>query len=199
GRVGLSRALVISQFAFSVLMLVAAALFVRTLGNLQSIQMGFNRENVLLFGLNARQAGHRDPEILAFYEELRKRFAAIPGVRNATLSHASLLGAGRRLELRVSGTPAPDTWILNTGPGFFSTMQIPILVGREIDERDQPGSPPVAVVNELFAKTNFGRENPVGRRITLGGFNGGPRDMEIVGVCTNARYGGLKRDIPPVV
>jgi predicted permease len=78
-------------------------------------------------------------------------------------------------------------------------MQIPILLGREIDERDQPGSPPVAVVNELFAKTNFGRENPVGRHITLGGFNGGPRDMEIVGVCTNARYGGLKGDTPPVV
>ena len=78
-------------------------------------------------------------------------------------------------------------------------MQIPILLGREIDERDQPSSPPVAVVNDLFAKTNFGRENPVGRRITLGGFNGGPRDMEIVGVCTNVRYGGLKLNIRPVV
>jgi macrolide transport system ATP-binding/permease protein len=101
----LSQALVVSQIVFSLLMLAAAGLFVRTLSNLQSIQMGFNRENLLLFELNARQAGHRDPEILAFYAELRKRFAAIPGVRNATLSHASLLGAGRRLELRVSGTP----------------------------------------------------------------------------------------------
>jgi macrolide transport system ATP-binding/permease protein len=196
-RVSLNQALVVSQIVFSLLMLAAAGLFVRTLSNLQSIQMGFNRENLLLFELNARQAGHRDPEILAFYAELRKRFAAIPGVRNATLSHASLLGAGRRLELRVSGTPSPDTWILNTGPGFFSTMQIPMLVGREISERDQPGSPGVVVVNERFTKIHFANENPLGRRITLGGPH--PRDMEIIGVSANAHYGRLKDDIPPAI
>src|SRR5256885_16268403 len=91
------------------------------------------------------------------------------------------------------------TRILSTGPGFFTTMQIPILLGREIDERDQPGSTPVAVVNELFAKTNFGRENPVGRHITLGGFNGGPRDMGVVCGCKKARSCGLKRGISPGV
>jgi len=196
-RVNFSHALVISQIIFSLAMLVAAGLFVRTLSNLQSIRMGFNRENVLLFDLNARQAGHQDPEILAFYAELRKRFAAIPGVRNVTLSHASLLDAGRRLGLRVLGAPAPDTWILNTGPEFFSTMQIPLLAGREIDDRDQPGSPGVVVVNERFAKTHFAGENPLGRRITLGGPH--PRDMEIVGVCANAHYGRLKDDVRPVI
>jgi predicted permease len=199
-RMNLSHALVVSQIAISLLILVAAGLFVRTLSNLQSVQLGFNRENVLLFQLNARQVGHREPEIATFYADLRKRFEAIPGVRNASLSHSSLLEAGRQLPVSVSGTPTTGTRILNTGPGFFTTMQIPILLGREIDERDQSGSPPVAVVNELFAKTNFGRENPMGRRITLGGFNGGPpRDMEVIGVCANARYGGLKRNIPPVV
>jgi predicted permease len=159
--------------------------------------MGFNRENVLLFELNARQAGHREPEILAFYAELRKRLAAVPGVRNVTLAHASLLGAGRRLDLRVSGTPAPNTWILNTGPGFFSTMQIPMLAGREIDERDRPGSPGVVVVNERFAKDHFGSESSLGRRITLGGPR--PRDLEIVGVCANAHYGRLKDETRPVI
>jgi macrolide transport system ATP-binding/permease protein len=196
-RVSLSQALVVSQIVFSLLMLVAAGLFVRTLSNLQSIQMGFNRENVLLFQLNARQAGHRDPEIFAFYDELRKRFAAIPGVRNATLSHASLLGAGRGLDIRVSGTPAPDTRILNTGSAFFSTMQIPMLIGREIDERDQPGSPPVVVANERFTRIHFGNENPLGRRVTLGGPH--PRDMEIVGVAANAHYGRLKDNTQPVL
>ena len=196
-RMGLSHALVISQIVFSLLMLVAAGLFVRTLSNLQTIRMGFNRENLLLFDVNARQAGHRDPEILAFYAELRKHFAGVPGVRNVTLSHASLLGAGRRLELRVGGTPAPDTWILNTGPGFFSTMQIPMLAGREIDDRDQPGSQGVVVVNERFAKDHFGGEMPLGRRITLGGPH--PRDMEIVGLCASAHYGRLKDDIRPVI
>src|ERR1051326_3151336 len=196
-RMSLTHALVVSQIVFSLLMLVIAGLFVRTLSNLQTIRMGFNRENVLLFELNARQAGHREPEILAFYAELRKRLAAVPGVRNVTLAHASLLGAGRRLDLRVSGTPAPNTWILNTGPGFFSTMQIPMLAGREIDERDRPGSPGVVVVNERFAKDHFGGESSLGRRITLGGPR--PRDLEIVAVCANAHYGRLKDETRPVI
>ena len=203
--VNLSHALVVSQIAISLLLLVAAGLFVRTLSNLQSVQLGFNRENLLLFELNALQAGHRDPEIATFYADLRRRLEAIPGVRHATLSHASLIGAGRQLPIGVSGIPAEGTRILNTGPAFFTTMQIPMLRGREVEERDRPGSPPVAVVNDLFARKYFGDEDPVGRRITLGGvarfIPGAPeaRDMEIIGVSANARYGGLKGETPPVV
>jgi predicted permease len=196
-RVSLSQALAVTQIVISVVLLAGAGLFVRTLSNLQSIQMGFNRENVLLFNLNARQAGHRDPEILTFYEDLRARFAAIPGVRGATLSHASLLSAGRRLDLRLSGELLANTWILHTGPRFFSTMQIPILQGREIDERDRPGSLGVAVVNERFAKINFGNESALGRHLVRGGTR--PREMEIVGVASNAHYGRLKDDTKPVV
>ncbi len=85
-RIGLSHLLVVSQIAISLVLLVAAGLFVRTLSNLESVDLGFNRENVLLFQLNARKAGHRDPEIAAFYGDLRRRFGAIPGVRNASLS-----------------------------------------------------------------------------------------------------------------
>ena len=77
----------VSQIAFTLLILVAAGLFVRTLSNLASIQLGFNRENLLTFQLNARQAGHRDPEIVAFYNDLRTQFGAIPGVRAASLSN----------------------------------------------------------------------------------------------------------------
>ncbi len=129
----------------------------RTLSNLQAIELGFNREHVLLFELNARQAGHRDPEILAFYDRLRAAFAAIPGVRAVTLSHASLLNAGRGLDIqRLMASEAPDTRILNTGPDFFSTMQIPMLLGRELDERDTPGSAPVVVANQKFAALHFG-------------------------------------------
>jgi predicted permease len=76
-------------------------------------------------------------------------------------------------------------------------MQIPMLLGREIGERDQPGSQAVAVVSELFAKKNFGGKNPVGEHLTMGGRD--PRDMEIIGVAKDARYGGLKGDVPPVV
>ena len=193
----------VSQIAISLLMLVAAGLFIRTLSNLQSIELGFNRQNVLLFNLNARQAGQDAPEIASFYAGLQKRFAAIPGVRNASLSSGSPVGSGR-LGLPIS-VPGLDQFPLSTsamtvGPSFFATMQIPILLGRDIEERDQPGSVSVAVVNEMFAKSAFGDENPLGRHITLGGVFGVPRsDMEIVGVCKNARYGSMKDDFLPIV
>src|SRR5262249_48642736 len=124
----LSHGLVAAQIGMSVLSLVVAGLFVRTLANLQRGQLGFNRAHVLLFDLNARQAGHRDPEILTFYGGLRDRFTGIPGVREATLSHSSLIGAGRQLPIQVSGADCPGTRILHAGPRFFTSMQIPMLL-----------------------------------------------------------------------
>src|SRR5205823_3889362 len=87
--------LVVAQIAISFLILVAAGLFVETLNKLHSVQLGYARENILLFSLNARQAGHRDPEITTFYADLRKRLESIPGVSSATLSHSSLISAGQ--------------------------------------------------------------------------------------------------------
>jgi predicted permease len=188
--------LVVAQIAISFLMLVAAGLFVRTLNKLQSIQLGYAREHILLFSLNARQAGHRDPEITTFYENLRKRFESIPGVSSATLSQSSIIEAPRTGQpikgtMQIGAVTLDGAAVMSTGPGFLTTMQIPILAGREIDDRDQPGSPPVAVISERLARTYFGNENPVGRRITLPDEK---RDLEIVGVCGNLRYGGLKNE-----
>jgi len=87
--------------------------------------------------------------------------------------------------------------VLPVGPSFFTTMQIPMLLGREIEERDQPGTPVVAVVNELFAKGAFGNDNPLGKHISL--FGRPPRDLEIVGVSKTARYAELKSDNQPIV
>ena len=188
--------LVVAQIAVSFLILVAAGLFVRTLNNLHSVQLGYARENILLFSLNARQAGHRDPEIATFYADLRKRFEAIPGVSSATLSQSSIINAGFagqaiRGPMKIGAVTIEDARVLAAGPRFLATMQIPILAGREIDDRDQPGSRPVAVIGERLARTYFGNENPVGRRITLPDEK---RDLEIVGVSANLRYGGLKNE-----
>jgi macrolide transport system ATP-binding/permease protein len=193
----LGHALVVSQIALSLLMLVAAGLFVRTLKKLQSVEVGFNRQNVLLFELDARKAGHKDPDISTFYGDLQKRFSTVPGVRNVSLSQASLITAGTGYKITANGAaPDPATRILFIGPDFLKTMQIPILSGREIEERDQPGSTPVAVVSELFARVNFGDRNPLGQHLLLGT---GLRDMEIVGVARNAQYGELRHNAPPVV
>jgi predicted permease len=188
--------LVVAQIAISFLILVAAGLFVRTLDKLHSVQLGYTRENILLFSLNARQAGHRDPEIATFYADLRKRFESIPGVSSATLSQSSIINAARAGQavkgtMMVGAEEIEDARALAAGSRFLTTMQIPILAGREIDDRDQPGSRPVAVISERLARTYFEKENPVGRRITLPDEK---RDLEIVGVSGNLRYGGLKNE-----
>jgi predicted permease len=201
-RPSLTQVLVVSQIATSLLLLVAAGLFVRTLSNLQSVSLGFNRDHVLLFELNAPQAGYPRPGVAGFYADLRRRLSEVPGIREATLSHASLIRAGRSHPVTVDGLPTTGTRVLWTGPRFFTTMQIPILRGREIAETDRQGTLPVAVVSELFARTNFGDADPIGRRIEIGGslrVGGVPLVLEVVGVAAAARYGGIKREIPPVV
>jgi predicted permease len=193
--------LVVAQIAMSFGILVAAGLFVRTLDKLHSIPLGYARDNILLFTLNARQAGHRDPEITTFYENLRKRLESIPGVSSASLSGSSIISAGMtggayRGTVKIGTVTVEGAGVLAASPRFLTTMQIPILAGREIDGRDQPGSAPVAVISERMARTYFGNENPLGRRIT---FVDDERDLEIVGVSGNVRYGSLKQGSPMTV
>jgi predicted permease len=196
---GIGRLLVAGQIALSLLMLVAAGLFVRTLSNLQSVDIGFGRENLLLFHLEALKAGHKYPEISAFYGDLRKRFSQIPGVRAASLSDESMIEGGWSIGIHAQGAKQdPETRVMSVGPTFFEAMQIPILLGRGIEERDRPGSPAVAVVSERFAKVNFGDRNPLGRHLIIDESKTAARDMEIVGVSRDTHYGGLKQQIPPV-
>jgi len=193
--------LVVGQIAISFLILVAAGLFVRTLDKLHSIPLGYTREHILLFTVNAHQAGHHDREMATFYENLRKRFESIPGVSGATLSGSSIISAGMaggayRGPIKIGTVTIHGAGVMAAGPGFLTTMQIPILAGREIDDRDQPDSTPVAVISQRLARTYFGNENPLGRRIT---FVDDMRDLEIAGVSTDLRYGSLKEGSPMTV
>jgi macrolide transport system ATP-binding/permease protein len=148
-RIGLSHVLVVSQIAISLLLVVAAGLFVHTLSNLRSIQLGFNRENMLLFNLNARPAGYKGAALARFYGNLRDRFRHIPGVRNVTFSNYPL-AAERWNESSLSipglaknGDEKLSTCRLDIDQSFLTTMQIPILLGRDIEQRDleSPASP----------------------------------------------------------
>ena len=182
------RLLTSAQIAIALLVLVAAGLFTRTLSNLQAIEVGFNRENLLLFQVNARQAGHRDPEIADFYSNLRTQFQNIPGVRNATLSNFPVMMGGIMwFPVKVHGKATPNVAVLDVGPSFLGTMQIPILAGHDIEDRGRA----VAVVNERFAKTYFPGENPLGQHIT-GPVAQKDNDAEIVGISANARYGDIR-------
>ena len=191
-RVGLSQALVISQVAISLLLVVAAGLFGRTLANLQSVEVGFNKEKLLLFELNARQAGYKNAALAQFYAGLLNDFRRIPGVRSAALSQFPMvIGSWNSTNVTIPGAPPTanpkqETCYLPVDPSFLATMQIPILLGRGIEPRDV-SSPKVAVVTEQFVKKFFSGENPVGRRILLDAAN-----IEVIGVAKTTLYNSIK-------
>src|SRR5207302_11154826 len=126
-RISVSQILVVAQIATTLLMLVAAGLFVRTLKNLQSVNLGFNRENLLLFSVDASKVGYKDQAILEFYGRLLDQLAAIPGVRSAGLARNSLLSSEDRMPISTVGAPPnPANYYLQAGPTFLTTMQVPI-------------------------------------------------------------------------
>ena len=201
--ISLARLLVLSQIALSLLLVLGAALFVRTLANLHSVDIGFNQQSLLTFNLDANQAGYTGPALKAFYSRVLDRFGVLPGVRAATFSDMPLVAdRNHYTHVTLPGAPkqqanAPETAYLSVGPSFFATMQIPILLGRPIASHDVDGAPLAAVVNEVFAKKFFSGQNPIGRHFALTNSEAG--DLTIVGVAKNARYNSLKEEIPPVV
>lgn len=190
-----SHVLVVAQIALSLLLVLGAALFVRTLLNLGSVPLGFNAENVLTFNLNASKAGYKGSALIAFYAQMEDQLAALPGARAATVTGAPLASASSfRTPVNYSGNKkGPASWCA-VGPTFFEAMQIPILRGRAIDTRDVENSPLVVVVNEAFARKYFPNANPLGEHIKI--VDG--TDVTIVGVARNIRD-SLKQPVSPFV
>ena len=191
-RFTLSRLLIVVQIAISLVILVAAGLFVRSLNKLESIDLGFHRENILTFNLNAVQAGHNESEAAEFYSRLRARLAAIPGVRSASLSNYTLVSGRSMTMTSVRGDQPKGTLVMSVGPDFFTTIQTPILLGRALESRDMGSSHQVAVVNQKFASRRFAGKDPLGEFVEFAAF----KDLrfEIVGVCGDALVGHGVRD-----
>ena len=199
-RVSLGQSLAVGQIAVSLLLLVAAGLFVRTLTNLNSIAVGFNRENLLLVNLNARQAGYKDDALMHFYHDLQTRLAGLPGVRSASLSNYAMLSQSRNTSsFKIPGKPDPNVslTVLSVGAGYLHTMQIPVLLGRDLEDRDFERNSASAVVNEMFAKKWFGQESPIGRHFQFSAAKS-QLDFEIVGVAKSTPFSSIKEDVPPV-
>ena len=201
----LGQVLVVGQVALSLMLVIAAGLFVHTLVNLNSVHLGFQRENILLFKLNARPAGYKDEVLARFYAALDRSFQAIPGVRSAAFSNYPLSAQNWHEEgVVIPGVEPPpgkpfELATLQVAPSFLTTMSIPVLSGRGIEDRDVD-SPRVAVVNEQFAKEFLGGANPVGRSIAIGDSKAPlPADIEIVGVSRNAVYNSVKEEKPPAL
>ena len=206
-RLGLGKALIVGQIALSLLLLVGAGLFVRTLTNLENVNAGFNQRNLLLFGIDPTEDGYKGRRLADFYQELTRRVEALPGVRSVTMSMHPLIQGGVSINSAFVQGYVPkagrnsgeiDAYVNKVGPKFFETMGIPLVIGRGIGEDDTEAAPKVAVVNQKFASEFLGSGNPVGRRLGFGDQKSSG-DIEIVGVVGNAKYADLRLDVPATV
>src|SRR5450432_1901440 len=203
GHVRLRKALVISQVSLSLLMLIAAALFTRSLHNLKNVDLGFRRESLAGFSLDPSLNNYKPDRIRQLALNLQQRIAAIPGVRSAAIGVNPVLAGDQDVStIVVEGYQARDDenmspWTDYVSPGYFSTMGIPMLLGRDFTARDQTSAPKVAIVNEVFARYFFKNENPIGRRFSLGRNKTGDM-IEIVGVARPSKYGNVDEKIPRV-
>jgi predicted permease len=199
-RIGLGKSLVIAQIAISVVLLIGAGWFVRTLRNLENVDLGYNRDKLALMEIYPLSAGYRGQRLPALYHELQARLRAIPGVHSVAYSQNGLFSGsesgdqiaveGYEPQKKGDGSAAFD----QIGPDYFSSVGIPILLGREIGARDNQTSPKVCVVNEAFAKFFFGKTNPLGKHVT-DLFPGATATMEIVGVVRDVRDHALRGEI----
>ena len=200
GHVRLRKALVVSQVALSLLMLIAAALFARSLHNLKNVDLGFRRERLLSFAVDPSLGGYKAERIRRFAEEVRERVAATPRVQSAAVGVMSVInGDHSRASISIEGYQPKDEENMSpcfdtVSAGYFQTMGIPLLAGREFSARDRMGAPRVAVVNDVFANSYFRNENPIGRRFGLG--RGATGNIEIVGVVRGSKYATVDEKIP---
>ncbi|CAN5450427.1 ABC transporter permease [soil metagenome] len=203
----LSKSLVVVQVAMSLLLLISAGLFLRTLHNLQTVALGFNSENLLLFSVDPNLLGYKDAALANLYRQMFDRIEAVPGVSAVTFSRNALLSgsiSGREVYLAGSGSSADasprqigEIRLHHVRENFFATMEIPLLHGRSLSPQDDERGPKVVVVNQTFARLISSSENPIGKRF---GFNvDKPTEIEIVGVVRDAKYGNLRDESPPTV
>jgi predicted permease len=199
-RMRLTRSLVVSPIALSLVLLFGAGLFVRTLINLQMQNVGFARDNLLLFGIAPREAGYKGSRYANLCREIETRAAGLPGVKSATSSlHLLLSGSIRGNGITVPGyTPAPGesmtVQVLPVGNNFLSTMGLILLQGRDLTAHDDENAPGVGLINQTMAHKYWPGRNPVGQHFKMGKL-----DLEVVGVVQDAKYSSLRREMAPVV
>jgi predicted permease len=199
----LGRALVVAQVALSLVLIIGAGLLVRTLQNLETLNPGFSRKNVLLFGLDPDKAGYEGQRAAELREELLDRIDHMPGVRSASFSFLTPISGGGwdNFARSVEGyTPYPgedmDIYLNAVGPRYFETLGTPILLGRDFSPRDRSSSTLVAMINQTMAHHFFGNRNPIGKHFRLGPWTG-KRGCEIIGVVGDQKYNSLREAVPP--
>ena len=219
-RINLKNALVVAEVALSLMLLIAAGLFIRSLGTVRAVQPGYAVDQLVSTPLNAQLLRYTRAQGREFYRRVIERMEQIPGVASATVARVAVLtGGGRTLTVAVEGRPDPGgrnlsegtavsptpgrTAMANVvGPDFFATLGIPLVSGRDFTSVDNETSPLVAIVSESMAKQFFPGENPIGKRFSSGFSRSGRQGgdwVEIVGVARDSKYAALSEPDRPVV
>ncbi|MBS1804364.1 MAG: ABC transporter permease [Acidobacteria bacterium] len=192
----LAKALVIAQVSLSLVLMVGAGLFLRTLVNLNSIDPGFNRQGVLRLNIDSQSTGMKDndPRLTAMFQEIESRVSAIPGVKAASFSAFTFREGSWNEAMLVPGMPGNENIGVHqnvVGDGYFATMQIPLLAGRTFNRSDVANSQRVAVISEHIAQTLFPPGNPIGRHFTIHD-DGKDIDHEVIGIVKDVKFSDLR-------
>jgi predicted permease len=199
-RARLGKVLVVMQVALSLLLVAGTGLLVRSLLNLKNVDPGFDTENLLVFRLNAGDAGYNGTERTEYYDTIGRSIAGIPGVDSVAFSNTSLLAGNiSSFGFSLPGRPAnPDqnlqANVLTVSEAFFNTMGIPLLRGRAFAGTDTQTSTRVMIVNNAFVHTFFSDENPLGHYVKMG-----KNEYQIIGVCGNTKYHNVRSEIAPTM
>jgi predicted permease len=197
----LSKGLIVAQVALSLLLLVGAGLFIRTLYNLQQVNLGFNQENLLLFRLQPQQSGYKDERLWQFYQQLFARLDHLPGVRAATFGKVPLIANDNWFnDVLLPGETEQtagkhETMLQTVRENYFATMEIPLLRGRGFTAQDDQRAPQVAIVNQTFARQFFPNEDVLGKRVTPSG----EHEVEIIGVVADTKYRSQREELKPLL
>jgi predicted permease len=199
----LRKSLLVAQIAISIILLVGAGLFLRTLRNLHRTDVGFNPNNMVLFQVDPRLNRYDQPKVNSVYRQILDKLTAVPGVRAVTFSDFALLsGSQISTDLFVEGrsySSEPQSGInhLAIGEDFFEVVGIPLVAGRGFTASDTATSPKVAILNEAGARKFFPNENPIGKR--CGHSPETATEMEIIGVVRDAKYNSVRDTSPPTM
>jgi len=199
---GLRKSLVVAQVSLSLLLLIGAGLFIRSLGNLKGLDPGFRTSNLIAFKIDPTLNGYKPERTRALYRRLKETLDGLPGVQNSGLAVVPVLEGDEWDEWVTIDTykpkqgEVPDPHENFVSPNYFATMEIPLLAGRDFKLTDTAGSPLVAIVNESFAKKYFSSLNALGHRVGMGIDPGTKTDITIVGVARDTKYESMRDEIP---
>ena len=205
GQVRLRRALVVGQVALTLLLLLGAGLFGKSIYNLSRVDLGLSAERIITFSVAPALSGYSPERTLALASDLRQGMASLPGVRSVSGATVPILaGDDEGSNLTVGGYQTPPDEELHVlrneiSPDYFSTLGIPLISGREFGDRDTAAAPPVAIINETLARQAFAGRSPLGGRLAFGA---GPKmqaQMEVVGVVKDSKHENVRDAIKPFV